>query len=278
MKLSFSVLAEGLDHPEGVVWDPRGWFYAGGELGQLYRVSIDGDVEELASTGGFLLGLAVDGSGRVFGCDSGRREVVVIDPQSGSVETYSSGTADQPLRTPNFLCFAADGTLYVTDSGRWKEDDGVVFRIRPGGATDVWCNTVNRFPNGCCLSASGSELLIVESTSSGVRSVSIADDGSSGEAVVVVELPGTVPDGVATDEEGAVYVSCYRPDAIFRQSPGGDPQVIAEDPQGTLLGAPTNISFGGADRRQLVAANLGRWHLAVASAPVPGAPLHHPSF
>ena len=32
------VLVDGLDHPEGVAWDPRsGALWAGGEDGQLYR-------------------------------------------------------------------------------------------------------------------------------------------------------------------------------------------------------------------------------------------------
>ena len=42
----FTVLAEGLHHPEGVAWDPVGGrVVAGGEGGELYGVSLDGDVD-----------------------------------------------------------------------------------------------------------------------------------------------------------------------------------------------------------------------------------------
>jgi gluconolactonase len=34
----FDLLADGLDHPEGVTWGPDGFVYAGGEAGQIYRV------------------------------------------------------------------------------------------------------------------------------------------------------------------------------------------------------------------------------------------------
>jgi hypothetical protein len=63
---AFTELAGGLDHPEGIAWDPAGALYAGGEAGQIYRVGLDGSVEEIASTGGFMYGLAVDGASRVY--------------------------------------------------------------------------------------------------------------------------------------------------------------------------------------------------------------------
>src|SRR5262249_17747832 len=67
-----TVFAEGLNHSEGVVWNPAdGCVYAGGELGEFYRVSLDGTVERLATTNGWMLGLAVDAAGRVYACDHG---------------------------------------------------------------------------------------------------------------------------------------------------------------------------------------------------------------
>src|SRR5438477_3100807 len=61
------VLVDGLDHPEGVAWDPgAGVLWAGGEDGQLYRVDVDARTfVEAARAPGFVLGLAVDGRSRV---------------------------------------------------------------------------------------------------------------------------------------------------------------------------------------------------------------------
>src|SRR4051794_40478052 len=58
-------LVDGLDHPEGVAYDPRNCtVWAGGEAGQLYRVDLDARTyEEAAPAPGFVLGLTVDGRG-----------------------------------------------------------------------------------------------------------------------------------------------------------------------------------------------------------------------
>ena len=55
------VLASGLDHPEGVAIGPDGSLYAGGEAGQIYRISPDGRTEQIAETGGSVQGVAVAG-------------------------------------------------------------------------------------------------------------------------------------------------------------------------------------------------------------------------
>src|ERR671925_1607506 len=64
------VLVDGLDHPEGVAYDPAAdVVWAGGEDGQLYRVRGE-RFEEVARAPGFVLGLAVDGRGRLAVCAS----------------------------------------------------------------------------------------------------------------------------------------------------------------------------------------------------------------
>ena len=49
----FEELVDGLNHPEGVAWSPfDACVYAGGEGGELYRISLVGAVELLRSAGG----------------------------------------------------------------------------------------------------------------------------------------------------------------------------------------------------------------------------------
>lgn len=271
-----STYAEGLDHPEGVTVDAGGTVWAGGEAGQLYRVAADGGVEQVLTTGGFLLGLAMDADGIAYACDVARREVLRLDPRDGSVATYSAGAPDAPFRNPNFPVFDDAGNLYVTDSGRWKADDGDVKVIRPGGATEVWSRDLPLFPNGCCLTADGAALLVIESLRPGVSRVPIRADGSAGPPEPVCELPGSVPDGIAVDESGGFFVACYRPDRVYYVDPAGRVGVVAEDAQGSVLAAPTNAVFVGDDRRTLVIGSLGRWHLAALTVDVPGVPLRFP--
>jgi gluconolactonase len=99
-------------------------------------------------------------------------------------------------------------------------------------------------------------------------------DLETGDTEQITRLEGTVPDGIAFTEDGGVVVSCYRPDRIVHIDRGGRVEVVAEDPQGTLLAAPTNVVFVG---DVLVSANLGRWHLAaITGHGLRGAPLHYP--
>ena len=101
-------------------------------------------------------------------------------------------------------------------------------------------------------------------------------DLETGDVEEVVRLPGTVPDGIAFTVDGGVLVACYRPDQIVHVDSDGAVEIVAEDPQGTLLGAPTNIAFAGAGLDRLVCANLGRWHLALVESELRGAPLYYP--
>jgi gluconolactonase len=275
---AFEVLTDELDHPEGVAWGPDGRVWAGGEDGQIYAVTLNGVVDEVANTGGGILGVAIDARGRVYACDEGRGEVVRVDPALDEVETYSTGLPERQMILPNFAAFERTGNLYVTDSGNSHADDGAIYRVEPGGATTVWSTDLPRYPNGCCLNAGGDALYVAESHLPGVSRIPILTDGSAGDPETVVELPGTVPDGIAFDAEGNLYVSCYRPDRIYRVLPSGNPEVLAEDPEGELLNAPTNVAFVGEELDRMVVANVGEWHLAIADVGSVGLPLNRPAL
>jgi gluconolactonase len=273
------VFAEGLDHPEGVTVTANGQLFAGGEAGQVYRIDLEtGKFDEVAGTGGFLLGLCADGRGRLYCCDIKRRELLRVDPETGEVAVYSDGTSDRSMINPNWPVFDDDGNLYVTDSGTWKGDDGCIFRISPGGTTEVWTDESSNFPNGACLSLDGRSLLVLESCTPALVSMPIQEDGSAGPRREIALLDGTVPDGVSIDTVGNSYVCCYRPDQILLVSPDGRVEVLAEDPEGTILSAPTNGVWVGEERTTFVTGNLGRWHLTKCDFGAEGAPLNYPEL
>lgn len=271
---SISVLVDGLDHPEGVAYDhASGILYAGGEDGQVYEVDVaEGSFHEIARTPGFVLGLAVDGRGRVVICDSEDGAVWVLD--GDRLSRLAAQAGDRTLMLPNYPAFGPDGTLYFSDSGAWKKDVGAVIAVTPDGQAQVFDATLNRFPNGLAVTPDGDELWVIQSEGA---DVSRFDLRIGGKPETVVELAGTVPDGIAFTEEGGALISCYRPDRIYYLSPDGSLDVLAEDPQGTLLAAPTNICFIGEDRSSLVSANLGRWHLTLLETGLTGVIPHAPT-
>ncbi len=274
-----SVLVDGLDHPEGIAWGLDGYAYAGGEAGQLYRIDIERqEYTQFADTGGFILGIALDADNNVYACDTGNSAVMKVTP-AGAVSTYSTGTPDEPFATPNYPAFDAEGTLYVCASGEWEADNGLVYRIRPGGETEVWSRSLAEFPNGLCIGPDGNYLYVAMSVNPPrVDRIKIEADGSAGPTETVVELPMTVPDGVAFDTDGNLYVSMYRPDVIYRRTPSGQIDVLAEDSQGTLIACPTNVAFCGRERNILLSSNLGRWHITRYEVDATGLALHYPKL
>lgn len=269
-------LVEGLDHPECVAWGPDGFLYAGGEAGQIYKIDIGRrSFAEIANTGGSVLGIALDNQCNVYACDHKRRAVLVISP-SGQVRPFSAGSLDRPMTFPNFPVFHSSGALFVSDSGKWPEGGGCIYRIAPDGEATVWSTGSPQFTNGLAISPAGDAIYAVESTMPGITRIPIECDGSAGTAEPVVSLPGTVPDGLAFDIEGRLYIGCYRPDRIYTLEPDGRLLIFADDYQGTVLAAPTNLAFGGPNHGTLYIASLGRWHVGQTAVQVPGARLNYP--
>ena len=266
---------EGLDHPECVAWGCDGYAYAGGEGGQLYRIDTNvGSFEEFTNVGTFVGGICQDGNFNIYVCSGG---VVKKVDQSGNVSVYSDGTESTKMLTPNYPAFDSNGNLYVSDSGEWGEDNGRMFKINSDGEAQIWSEDIRSFPNGIALSETGDFLYVVVSLNSPrIERIPILEDGSAGPAELVVELPFSVPDGIAFDTQGNLYISCYRPDRIYRLSVDGELEILVEDYEGTLMAAPTNIAFCGPRRDDLLSANLGRWHISRYELDAVGIPLNYP--
>ncbi len=275
----FRELARPLQHPEALCWDPlTSRVYCGGEGGQIYAVTLEGVIAEVANTGGSVLGMAVDGVGRVYACDWHRGEVVRIDPTSGVAETYSKGAPEMPIDDPNSPVLADDGTMYVTGS-----ENPAIFRIAPGGETTVWTTAIGGYPNGITLTPDGRAVVVAQShpedfEGGRVWRIPIEPDGSAGMPEVMAELFHTVPDGVAFDTEGRCYVAHYTPDRIDRILPDGSVETVVEDWEAVHLNAPTNIAFCGPDLELVVAACVGEEFLAIADLGVQGSPLRRPAI
>lgn len=261
---------EGLDHPEGLAFDREGDLWAGGEAGQLYRIR-DGRASVVGELGGFCLGITVSPQQEIVVCNSGLHCVQWVD-RSGNVMRTIDGVDRRPLRTPNFSVFDEEGNLYFSDSGTWGAADGQVFRVRKRGGIEHFAGPFS-FANGLAMSADGSALFVAESQRDCVTRVEIRKDGGAGTRDVYASGLQRVPDGLALDAAGDLYVTCYATDCIYRVRPGGHSELFAYDPEGTILARPTNIAFGGEGCKTMFVANLGRWHIASVSVEHPGQPL-----
>ena len=266
-------LVEGLDHPECVAVARDGTVYAGGEAGQVYRISQDGkSVEEFANTGGFCLGLALDRDENIYVCDL-RKQALMKVTQQGTVSLVADFVDGVKIRTPNFGVFDSQGNLYFSDSGEWKQANGVVWRLSHQGKVELFAAGPFHFANGLALDAQERYLYVVESNRDRVVRIEIKADGSSGSPKVFAEGLARVPDGMAFDAAGNLYVTTYASNCIYRVSTSGHVELLCQDVENLLLCQPTNCAFGGPNFDQLYVSNLGRDHISVLDLEVKGQPL-----
>lgn len=267
----FEVFASGLDHPECCAFDRDGNLWAGGEAGQIYRIDPAGKVETITNVGGFCCGLAFSPDGReLFVCVSGVG-IVCVAP-SGEHRVFATHASDHKIIAPNFGVFDRGGRFYVTDSGNWMKRNGYLLRFEPDGRGDVLAGPFG-YANGLALTADERGLYMVESDSDSVLRFEIDSHGTLSGPVVVGEAVGRLPDGLALDADGNLYVCCYASDEIWRIGPDRTKTLLAHDRWGILLARPTNLAFGGENFDEIFVANLGRYTITRAKLGIRGQPL-----
>jgi gluconolactonase len=266
--------AEGLDHPECVIYHPDGSFWCGGEAGQLYRISSKGDVEEIANTGGFVLGLALSPSCDWMAiCDLKKQCVWKMNMSTFELTVFAMGVDGHAFKIPNFLCFDKEENLYVSESGAFRQASGKILKFDKSGKGNVWSEGPFNFANGMAIDKDGRFLYVVCTFAASIERIEIRPDGTAGQREVFVSFQELVPDGVAFDNEGSLLVSCYAPNRILRILPNRTVQVLMDDWEAHTICGPTNIAFGGKEFDELYIANLSRWHISLIKLGIKGLPL-----
>ena len=131
--------ADGLDHPECIAWHPDGSLWAGGEAGQVYRIAPDGTIDELANTGGFVLGIAFSPDlSWLAVCDLKKKCVWRLDLGDHSLSVFTRGVSSHSLNIPNFVCFDGKGALYLSESGGFRQVAGKILKFKENGEGGVW--------------------------------------------------------------------------------------------------------------------------------------------
>ena len=122
----FEIFAQGLDHPEGLAFDNDGNLWAGGELGQIYKIDGKGKVRTVATLGGFNLGLTFSPRQELFVCNFKLGALIQLDRSGKSIRSWERAGRYR-LRNPNFSVFDREGNLYFSDSGEFEKEDGFLW-------------------------------------------------------------------------------------------------------------------------------------------------------
>ena len=87
--------------------------------------------------------------------------------------------------------------------------------------------------------------------------------------------PVGIPDGIAFDEAGNLWITFPNINSVGLITPEGEWHLVLEDPYYRIIRRPTNICFGGPDRRTAFLGSLDGDNIPCFQAPRPGMRLVH---
>jgi gluconolactonase len=238
---------------EGIVVDHYGNLYVSHE-NQISRISPSGDVSAWASTPS-PNGHKVLADGRHVVCD--REGAVYILDASGQLLRK----IDVPAGA-NDVALDGVGGFYFSSPYGSQEDPSVgkVYHVNAAGELTVVASGIH-YPNGIVLRPDGQALIVGESFANRILEFPGESPGKLGERRLFAVMPGAetfdpanhlagpLPDGMAFDTGGNLYVAHYGAGAVRVFDPSG--AVVRSIDTGARF--TSNVAFLGPDRNQLYA-------------------------
>jgi gluconolactonase len=216
-------------------------------------------------------GLGLDAAGQhLVGARHKTKSVSVFTDNTTPPKDVAAKYQGKAFNSPNDLVFRSDGTLYFTDpdfqAGANKGQATTnVYRVTSAGDVSVVDSTIKN-PNGVAISPDETALFVAGNLEEGyVKRYPIAADGSVGAGEIFV-APVGVPDGMAFDCLGNLYVTEHLGRRVRVVAPDGKQiaQITGMDKN------VTNVAFGGPQGKTLFITGTGG--LFAIELPVAGLP------
>jgi sugar lactone lactonase YvrE len=141
------------------------------------------------------------------------------------------------------------GRLWAGSMSKTHAPTGTLYRLEPGGEIEpvIPGTTIS---NGLAWSPSGETMYFIDSTTQRIDAFDF--DGATGEisdrrTFAEVDPNAGLPDGMAVDAEGGIWICLFGGAAIHRYSPEGRLEAVLRCPTTN----PTSATFGGPDLRTL---------------------------
>ncbi len=243
-------LVSGLVFPEGPRWhDGRLWL-SDMFASRVVTCTPEGVVETVLDTGDVWpsgLGFLPDGSlllttmqdARLVRWDKGETSTVA------DLSEYGDGTKFWGC-VINDMVVDGRGNAYVGVYGTGADHDesGIVLR-RMDGSTELVAGEIAS-ANGMVVTPDGKTLIIAELGSDHLSAFDVAEDGTLQNRRVFARVPGSTPDGICLDAEGAVWFGSVYTGVFYRVAEGG--KVLDQIEVDGFAVAP---ALGGPDRKTL---------------------------
>lgn len=250
---------------EGPATDQAGNLYAVnyGKEGTIGRVRPDGSHECFVtlpegSTGN---GIRFNKEGDMLVADYTGHNILRVDRQTRQISTY----AHEPnMHQPNDIALAPNGNLYASDPD-WPNKKGQLWLITPEGNVSLLESNMGT-TNGIEVSPDGKQLYVNESAQLKVWAYDIQPDGTLQNKRLFHTFEGYGMDGMRCDTQGNIYLCRYDKGTIALLSREG--KLLREI---QLKGKqPSNITFGGPDRRRCYITLQDRGCFETFTAEYPG--------
>ena len=240
-------LHTGFRFTEGPAADKRGdVYFTDIPNHRIHKVDHAGKLTTFRENSNRANGLMFNRAGELVACEGGTGRVVAIAPDGKKVRVLADRYKGKRLNQPNDLVIDKRGGIYFTDpefGGKAKKPQGtfaVYYIAAPGKLTRVVESLPK--PNGVILSPDEKTLYVVPSGSEDVMAYPVEGPGKLGPGRVFFRLKGG--DGLTVDKTGNLYITSSL--GIQIVSPQGKLVRILKFPE-----KPSNVTFGGKDRRTL---------------------------
>lgn len=278
------LIGDHIIRPEGVMALNNGKLYAADARGQIAKIDIDGSTSFFGNIGGTPNGICIDTMGNCIIANIGNGQVQSLSPEG--VHTVLMTEADgKKMPTPNFPFLDFKGRIWVSNSTENEDVDASLRDPKPDGCIVVIENKRPRivaegiyFSNGIALDKKEEYLYVAETLQQDILRYKLLADGSLTRAEVFGPKPlcdTGLPDGIAFDEAGNLWITFPFRNAVGYLTPSGDLEMVIEDPERKVLSRPTNICFGGKDRKSAYLGSLDNMSIPFFQAPYPGMRLVH---
>ncbi|UJA20872.1 gluconolactonase [Thermoleophilia bacterium SCSIO 60948] len=264
------VLSAGHRFLEAPRWH-RGSLYASDVFDRrVVRWTSAGDPESVWNVPGEPCGLAWDPGGRALVVSTTDRRL--LRETGTGLEEFADLSSWAPWHL-NDLVVDAAGRAYVSNLG-WDDErvreisPTVLLRVDPDGTVAVVADGLVN-PNGMVITPDGRTLLVAETFAARITAFSIASGGSLSHRRLWAQFDerefrtmdeafageALLPDGIALDAEGALWIGDPRGHGAVRVEEGG--RVIGRVETGAF--ATFAVALGGPDGRTLFLCTAGRF-------------------
>ncbi|HYB89675.1 MAG TPA: SMP-30/gluconolactonase/LRE family protein [Candidatus Binataceae bacterium] len=239
---TLTTLIDGLHFPEGPRWHDGRLYFSDMHGDKVIAVGLDGRTSVVCEVPHWPSGLGWLPDGRMLVVSMTDRKLMRLDRDGLKVHADLSALA--PFHC-NDMVVDGKGRAYVGNFGfdhvaQQAPRATVLVMVTPDGvaravAADLF------FPNGVVITPDGRTLIIAESFARRLTAFDIEPDGSLANRRLWADLGGRIPDGIALDAEGAVWVACPTRSEVVRVRQGGEVAEtikVATDAFACMLGGP----------------------------------------